>query len=377
MITRIELKNFKCFKLLKLPLAELTLLSGSNASGKSSLLQALIILNQTITENEWSTRLILNGDILNLGTVLDVVNKIHGRNDFEISLTDEELRHSWVFTGDRTEMSMKINYKNPTSRSKEYQILNKLIPLSSEPNPMICRTLENLSYITAERIGPRDFYVLEDRSSTQTVGPRGEHAISCLYRLGENPVHESICIRDVPPTLSRQVEAWMQQFFPGCGMEVTPIARMNAVSLGIRTSSETDYHRPINVGFGLTQVLPILIAVLSARPGDLVLIENPEVHLHPAGQAMMGSFLSLAASTGAQIVIESHSDHVLNGIRRTVRKKILQPKQVSLHFFRPLTADKDQAVSPQLDEFGNIDRWPEGFFDQFDKDMNHFAGWGD
>jgi predicted ATPase len=175
----------------------------------------------------------------------------------------------------------------------------------------------------------------------------------------------------------RQVEAWMREFFPGCGIEVAPIARMNAVTLGIRTSDETDYHRPINVGFGLTQILPILVAVLSANRNDLLLIENPEVHLHPAGQALMGSFLALAASTGPQIILETHSDHVLNGIRRAVRKQTLKPQQVALHFFRPPQPDLDQVVSPQLDLLGNIDVWPEGFFDQFDKDMNYFAGWGE
>lgn len=376
MITKIELKNFKCFQLLKLPLAELTLLAGSNASGKSSLLQALVILHQTIRENEWSNRLILNGSILSLGTVQDVVNKIHGRNEFELSLTDEDSRHSWSFTGERPEMSMTVNYA-PMAGIPSEEILNKLLPVIAGETPKICSKLESLTYITAERIGPRDFYPLEDRSTIQTVGPKGEHAVSCLSRLGEKAVHESICIDTAPPTLLRQVEAWMQRFFPGCGIEVAPIARMNAVSLGIRTSSETDFHRPINVGFGLTQVLPILVAVLSANPGDLVLIENPEVHLHPAGQALMGSFLATAASAGAQIIIESHSDHVLNGIRRTVRKKVLQPTQVSLHFFRPPAPELDQVVSPQLDQFGNIDTWPDGFFDQFDKDMNHFAGWGE
>lgn len=376
MITKIELKNFKCFQLLKLPLTELTLLAGSNASGKSSLLQALVILHQTIRENEWSNRLILNGSILSLGTVQDVVNKIHGRNEFYLSLTDEDSRYSWSFTGDRPEMSMTVSYA-PMEGIPSEEPLNKLLPVFAGETPKICSTLESLTYITAERIGPRDFYPLEDRSTIQTVGPKGEHAVSCLSRLGEKAVHESICIDTAPPTLMRQVEAWMQRFFPGCGIEVAPIARMNAVSLGIRTSSETDYHRPINVGFGLTQVLPILVAVLSANPGDLVLIENPEVHLHPAGQALMGSFLATAASAGAQILIESHSDHVLNGIRRTVRKKVLQPSQISLHFFRPPALGLDQVVSPQLDQFGNIDTWPDGFFDQFDKDMNHFAGWGE
>jgi predicted ATPase len=375
-IRKIELKNFKCFEILKLPLAELTLLAGSNASGKSSLLQALVVLHQTIRENEWSTRLILNGSILNLGTVQDVVNKIHGRNEFELALENEASTYRWNFIGDRQEMSMAVNFI-PKDESNPETLLNRLLPMAPGETPEICSILEALTYITAERIGPRDFYPLEDRSTIQTVGPRGEHAISCLFRLAEKTVSKLICIDTAPPSLMRQVEAWMQRFFPGCGIDVAPIARMNAVSLGIRTSAETDYHRPINVGFGLTQVLPILVAVLSANQNDLILIENPEVHLHPAGQALMGYFLAMAANAGSQIIIETHSDHVLNGIRRAVRKQVLTQDKVALHFFRPSTPGLDQVVSPQLDASGNIDIWPEGFFDQFDKDMNHFAGWGD
>ncbi len=150
---------------------------------------------------------------------------------------------------------------------------------------------------------------------------------------------------------------------------------MNAVTLGLRTSEDTDFHRPVNVGFGLTQVLPIVVAALSANRHDILLIENPEVHLHPAGQTLMGQFLAEVASAGVQVIIETHSDHILNGIRRAVRSKSLKSEQAILHFFRPRNEVQAQVITPQLDETGNIDIWPEGFFDQFDKDMNHFAGW--
>lgn len=378
MIRKIELRNFKCFELLKLPLAELTLLSGMNASGKSSVFQALVLLHQTIRENEWSSRLVLNGDILKLGTVQDVVNKVHGRHGFELAITDDESLYHWEFVGDRPEMSMEVNYLSKAEEDCSSDVvLNRLLPSHAGETPEICKTLELLTYITAERIGPKEYYPLEDRITTQAVGPKGEHAVSRLSRLEDKLVQNAVVIESAPPTLMRQVEAWMQEFFPGCGIDVSPIARMNAVTLGIRTSDETDYHRPINVGFGLTQVLPIIVAVLSAEPDDLIIIENPEVHLHPAGQALMGGFLALAATCGPQIVLETHSDHVLNGIRRAVRSKTLSPKQVCLHFFRASKEDLDQVVSPQVDSSGNLDLWPEGFFDQFDKDMNHFAGWGE
>jgi len=376
MIRNIELKFFKCFKKLNMPLSELTLLSGTNASGKSSLLQALVLLHQTIHDNEWGKRLVLNGDILRLGTVQDVVNKTFGRYEFELEMKSDDSSHHWVFSGDRPEMSMEIKYFSE-NKHVDSERLFRLLPFPSNLSSIISSKLAGLTYITAERIGPRDFYPLEDRSTIQTVGPRGENTVSLLFRLAENQVSDKLLIQSVAPTLLRQVEAWMDRFFPGCGIEVAPIARMNAVTLGIRTSPETDYHRPINVGFGLTQVLPIITAVLSAKRDDIILIENPEVHLHPAGQALMGSFLALAASNGPQIIIETHSDHVLNGIRRAVRGKDLLPSQATLHFFRQPKANFDQVVSPTLDDAGNVDIWPDGFFDQFDKDMNHFAGWGE
>ena len=379
MITQIDLRYFKCFELLKLPLTNLTLLSGSNASGKSSILQALVLLNQTIREHEWSTRLMLNGDTLKLGTVLDVIDKVHGRHELEIALTTDEHHYHWGLSGERTEMSLaidRVEIDGVVSNTPEK--LRYLLPHDQDSNSSeIIRCLQTLTYITAERIGPREFYSLEDKQNTLVVGSAGEHAISLLHLGRDELVMEELRLSGAPPTRLRQVEARMQEFFPGCGLTVEQIPRMNAVTLGLRTSEDTDFHRPVHVGFGLTQVLPIVIAALSTAKGNLLLIENPEVHLHPAGQALMGEFLAHVAQAGIQIIIETHSDHVLNGIRRAVRAQRLIPEQVTLHFFRPRSENEAQVMTPQLDSSGHIDVWPEGFFDQFDKDMNHFAGWGD
>ena len=171
----------------------------------------------------------------------------------------------------------------------------------------------------------------------------------------------------------------MARFFPGCVLAIEQVPRANVVTLGIRTSANTDFLRPVHSGFGLTQALPIVVAALSANTNDVLLVENPEVHLHPAGQAAMGAFLSGVASAGVQVVLETHSDHVLNGIRRAVRSRMVASSDVALHFFRPRLEDRGQGgpqvQSPILDADGNIDSWPDGFFDQFDRDMNYFAGW--
>ncbi len=377
MLTRLDLRYFKCFEVLKLPLAPLTLLSGSNASGKSSVLQALVLLHQTMREHEWSTRLMLNGRAIRLGMVSDVVDKVNGRRTIEIAIEAGEQRCRWVFSGERSEMSMAIDLVAiGNSESEKPAVLRYLLPIHEDQAiSLLNHCLRGLTYITAERVGPREVYALEDRQIAAVVGPEGENAISVLHWGRDEPVLDSLMIQGVANTRLRQVEARMGTFFPGCGLVLQQVPQTNSVTIGLRTSADSDFHRPIHVGFGLTQVLPIVIAALSAKKGDIILIENPEVHLHPAGQALMGQFLAGVAHAGVQVVVETHSDHVLNGIRRSVKAERLAPEQVAVHFFRPRSKGAAQVLSPQLDSSGNIDAWPEGFFDQFDKDMNYFAGW--
>ena len=378
MIKRIDLTFFKCFEVLKLPTADLTLLSGGNASGKSSVLQALALLHQTMRAHEWSSRLMLNGDAVRLGTVADVVDKVNGRRASEIGIQDESSYYRWVFSGERSDMSMAVeSVEIGAARTENPEILQHLLPYRSGRAPdLLASRLKGLTYVTAERIGPREFYVLADSQSAPVVGPAGEHAV-CVLHLGRDAaVSAELALDNVPPTRLRQVEARMRTFFPGCGLAVQQVPNANAVTLGLRTSDDTDFHRPIHVGFGITQVLPIVVAALSASKGDLLLIENPEVHLHPSGQAQMGQFLGDVARSGVQLIVETHSDHVLNGIRRAVKGGRLTPEQVALHFFRPRSGHGAQVLSPRIDRNGGIDTWPDGFFDQFDKDSSHFAGWG-
>ena len=378
MLTRLDLRLFKCFEMLRLPLAPLTLLSGPNSSGKSSVIQALVLLHQTMREHEWSTRLALNGSGAHLGTVVDVVDEVHGRNGFEIGVTAEDSSCRWTFDGDRREMSMRVRRVSVDGRASETPaMLRHLLPPNADGAvaPLAAR-LRGLTYITAERVGPQEAYPLEDPYDV-VVGAKGEHAVSVLHWSRDEPVLPALALPGAPKTLLRQVQARMRHLFPGCGVDLQQVPQTNAVTLGLRTSDETGFHRPIHTGFGLTQILPIAVAALSANAGSLMLIENPEVHLHPAGQASMGEFLADVARAGVQVIVETHSDHVLNGIRRAVKTGRLTPEQVLIHFFRPRSDDGAQVHSPALDAAGNIDVWPEGFFDQFDKDMNYFAGWGD
>lgn len=380
MLKRLDLGTFKCFEKLKLPIAPLTLLTGTNASGKSSILQALVLLHQTMHGNEWSERLMLNGKSLSLGTVTDVVDKVNGRQFFEIGLLYNDDYFEWGFEGERSDMSMAIKYfaLNKRGYKDTSFALRYLIPAEVDDSGFqLIHSMVRMTYITAERVGPREVYALNDWHNATVVGTAGENAVSVLHSGRDEKVIDDLVIKGIPPTRLRQVEERMRTFFPGCGLIVQQIPNVNAVTLGIRTSPDTDFHRPINVGFGLTQVFPILVAALSAEKGDIILVENPEVHLHPAGQALMGQFLAGVANAGVQVILETHSDHVLNGIRRSVRSNQITPDQVAIHFFRPRSLDSAQVFSPTIDTSGNLDTWPDGFFDQFDKDTSYFAGWGE
>ena len=398
MLTQLDLRFFKCFDHLRLPLAPLTLLTGFNASGKSSVLQALVLLHQTMREHEWSTRLALNGAGVRLGTMPDVVDEVSGRNSFNISLEYDANVYEWTFCGDRHDLSMVVQSVGLNSRGVESpQELRYLLypPWTAAKQPQeedpllvlgenekrsvssLIHHMRNLTYITAERIAPQEVYALEDPHVVSTVGTQGEHAVSVLYWGRDELVPKELVLRGPPPTRLRQVEERMRTFFPGCRIDIQQVPRANAVKLGLRTSDATEFHSPIHTGFGLTQTLPIVVAALSATQDDIILIENPEVHLHPAGQALMGHFMADLARAGIQVLVETHSDHVLNGVRRAVKGGRLAADQVVIHFFRSRSTELPQVQSPALDEDGNIDDWPEGFFDQFDKDADYFAGWGE
>ena len=278
MLDRIDLRHFKCFEMLKLPLRQLTLLSGANASGKSSVLQASVLIHQTMREHEWASRLMLNGYAVQLGTVADVIDQVYGRRNCEISLRDNTGYFHWVFSGGRDDMSMdvsKVRISDISGVTEEKSgRLHHLLP-ESRTSDFFVKRMCRLTYLTAERLGPREYYKLDDPELTPVIGPRGEHAASVLYSGRDAHVLERMLVENVPPTRFRQVEVRMGQFFPDCRLALERVRGANAVTLGIRMSPDTEFHRPIHTGFGLTQVLPIMVAAVSANHGDVLLIENP------------------------------------------------------------------------------------------------------
>ena len=135
--------------------------------------------------------------------------------------------------------------------------------------------------------------------------------------------------------------------------------------------SSSNPYRPTNVGFGLTYSLPIIVACLSTSEGACILLENPEAHIHPQGQVALGRLMSLTAATGVQVIVETHSDHILNGIRVAVKEGVLRPDQATVHFFkRDHDTGTAEVDTPRINPQGRLSFWPDGFFDQWDKSLD-------
>jgi predicted ATPase len=126
------------------------------------------------------------------------------------------------------------------------------------------------------------------------------------------------------------------------------------------------------MGFGITYALPIILAGLVAVEGGILVVENPEAHLHPAGQSRMGVFLAWLAGKGVQVIVETHSDHILNGMRRAIAQhSYISADSSILHFFSQSEDDEfgTNSVPLRFEANGSVSSWPKGFFDQYQIDV--------
>ena len=367
MLSEVKLEAFKCFDETSLPLRPLTLLSGLNGGGKSSVMQAMVLLAQTLRFHEWSRDLQLDMQDLVLGTATDIINNRTGSKTLSLGLASDGEEVVWTFkANDRRALVVDLHKVRFNGEELSLDGAVRWLLPESKARSKVVAALQQLSWISAERSGPRELLPLRDPKSRLGVGSRGELAASLLHWHKDEDVPEALCLEGTPPTLFNQVRARMQTFFPGCDLRVTPVDGANAVSLGLRTNAASDFQRPQNVGFGLTQLFPVIVALLAAQKDDIILVENPEVHLHPRAQQDIGLLIAqVVVSSGVQVVIETHSDHVLNGLRLAVKSKTIGNADVAIHFFGS-PQPSGGVSSPAIDADGRLSSWPNGFFDQFD-----------
>ena len=403
MLKILSLRNFKSARELDIPLQQLTVLSGLNGSGKSTVLQAIGLLRQSLQISNISTNKVvqklahlhLRGPLVQLGMASDVLSQRASDYKIEISISLDMPTSQWVFTADIDKENMDAdtlsakNYYNPNSRG--------LIGKFSDPNPESSAAQKYLNdchfqFLQADRLTPNTHYERSDTTdrSLGFLGAGGEYTPDFLAEWGEklavNPsrrcpptaagVATSLMDRiAATPKLYDQVCGWLQHLSPGVRLSAERIKQTDLVTLGFSYAStelaqDSDRRRPANVGFGLTYSLPIVTACLSAPPGSLLLLENPEAHLHPRGQAALGTLLAKCAGDGVQILVETHSDHVLNGIRLAVKHGAIPNVDVGLrHFTRDTGTGDSYFETPMVLPSGELTTWPEGFFDEWEKSL--------
>lgn len=345
MIESLRISGLKSFVNDTVSLNRLTVLSGLNNSGKSTLMQALRMgLAHSVEDSPY-----LDG----LGGYAELKSQLSPPHaPIELELIDNKKNASHLLI---------------TSTGYEYK----------------SKELSNFfQYISADRFGPRvGLPIIGDDISRYSVGSRGQFSAHYASIFENTVVAEHLRHSGSTSNILRhQLASWMGEIAPGVSLDFDVLRRYDASNMLV------DGKRSTNSGFGISYTLPIVLALLTmsgaigeddsdarlkswfeameGKPGILFL-ENPEAHLHPQGQTSMGRLLALAAAAGVQIVVETHSDHILDGIRLAVRREAtVNYKDVTIKFLEKDSNGATQISDIQVKEDGKLDRWPRGFFDQ-------------
>lgn len=389
MIERIGLKNFKCFLDLSLDLKPLTLLTGFNAAGKSTAIQALLAISQTCKEKISAPELLIDGSMITLGSPAEILNdqSLGNTVGIEVHSESESLRFDLQISSDSNLLIEKI-VKNKSGKVTEFSsgtdVVNALLSVSGALGHEIDSldsAINAVVYVSATRNGALDIYS-SPRGACIThadVGPNGEFAAWWFARYMDEDVPIERChSSDSARTFRRQFNAWASSIFPGVEANANKIPGTDFIKLQFRSGPTDNWRRPGNIGYGLTYVFPILVACLLAKKGQTIVIDSPEAHLHPLGQSKIGLFLATIAESGVQVVIETHSDHILNGVRIAAKQSFVKPENMLVHFFqggRQLESAPPPIVTSLVSKEGSLSDWPEGFFDQAEKDLAELAGW--
>ncbi|RXJ98935.1 hypothetical protein CRV02_12855 [Arcobacter sp. CECT 8989] len=390
-IKSVNIKNLKILKDVFIELGSLTLITGVNSSGKSTFIQALLLLKQNqdslqkkttnmmlektlgnneskeleehikdILKKEQDKPINLNGEYLLLGERKDVFNQTTYDEDIEIELFIEDLG------------KYKISCKN-----KDLIVnleTDAKIPIES----IINLFAEDFQYVNTDRIQPNTTYSLSEQIVRKNlIGLKGEYT---AHYLDENR-HKKLSIVDLKHKnaktdfLLENVSLWLSEISNGIEVLAKKYPDIQKAGLSYKYTfgaDVTNEYTPMNVGFGITYVLPIIVSILKSSRNDLLIIENPESHLHPAGQSKIAELCSLASTNGVQIIIESHSEHFLNGLRVATKKDILKSDDVKIYYFEKKDEKMCSEIYPlSIDNNGNINEtWPDGFFDEYRKKLD-------
>jgi len=368
------IKNFKCFEEQEFEFKNLTILAGANGAGKSTLIQSILLLRQSIENTQriplkYSKKLYLNDYYFEAGTSSEILyeNAKEDKICFEF-FTDDNI--SQLF-------ECKINKEEPRileienledNRTDDNRLHNRL------------KIYGNFDFISADRFGPKLTYEVSNERRVK-VGKNGEFTPFVLNEFKNELIKDNHVYYDPSSekshSLLTETNNWLSYILDGVTIKTEVLDAVNLSLLKITnySESELDFKSPMNMPYGASYILPIIVSCLSKKirrslNDSMVIIENPEAHLHPSAQSKLGQFLAKIANSSVQIILETHSDHIINGIRIAIKKGLIKNEEVIFNSFSKGEKLGENIVEKIfIDKEGKLDKWPKGFFDQYENDM--------
>jgi predicted ATPase len=397
---------------IEVELAPVTVLLGTNSSGKSSLLQSLLLLKQTAASPDRSIHLNLGGDeandYFNFGHFDDVLTKNTPVRQIEIGFDFRRPDSTLLFKQERVPSgSLSVSYSKistgaaavqmlqltngeqlfrairreggsysimvdsetqPRGKGRNYApersialpaeaiaILEKEGALAEDISLAIRRELEGIAYLGPLRRKPERDYVW-NKSKPGDLGIEGNGVINALFasallrnkdQNGETPLIE-------------EVSTWLKRMGVADKLEVKQLGHSTRYEIVVHKDGVEANLR--DVGIGVSQVLPVLTLAFFAPAGSTILLEEPEIHLHPLAQAVLAElFVETSQKRHVQFIVETHSEHLFRRMQTLVAKQKLSINDCRMYFVEREGAD---AVlnSLELDEYGRVSHWPEKFF---------------
>ena len=367
------IKNFKCFNEASINLNKLTIFAGANGNGKSTAIQSLLYLRRTIEHcGKWNSS----------------KNKEYYEYNDHNGL-NVELNESYCLALGTSESVLPLNSSEVTinigiiSGEEKFNVcydVSDKTELYLTPGDVVNNTSyyssifkQSFYYLNAERFGPRvkqsvKFY---DYPNTGYKGEftaqlLGDTSFSYKFKVPNSKKFGNI----KSARIEQQTNAWLDFILPG--VNITASYDANLMTAQIKVSNKFTNGEPVfttNIGFGISYVLPIIVTGLIADENSYFIVENPEAHLHPSAQSKIGEFISIIAMSGVKVIVETHSDHIMNGIQVAVAKKKIDFKDVTINYFsNNPKLNQPEVSSISINEKGELSLWPDGFFDQSQKD---------
>ncbi|GIL02811.1 MAG: hypothetical protein BroJett030_27100 [Alphaproteobacteria bacterium] len=432
MLRTLSFTNFKSWPEVALECGRITGVFGTNSSGKTSLIQFLLLLKQTKDATDRAIALELNGGLVQLGTIRDAIHQHDESRSIEIGLSfglPAELQivdpsqkrtppvargHVLGFaaeiavhqrapvarsisyslgdmcfglsprTGDSTKFELRAWQSNGSpggfsflrTKGRPWQLPG---PIKSYAFPDQARTrfqnsgfladleaayeseLDRIFYLGPLREFPKRDY-LYARSRPTDVGQRGEKAIDAILAATDAKEVRNVRWKAHLKPFQEMIAYWLREMGLIDGFKVEEIADgSNRWQARVRTSPGASEVLLTDVGFGVSQVLPVVTLLQYVPEGSTVILEQPEIHLHPLAQAGLADVIIQAAMhRNVQIFIESHSEHLLLRLQRRIAEEMIRSDEVKLYFC-DAPSGVSRLTSLDVDLFGNIRNWPDKF----------------